>query len=196
MSCSNALEIFINKYLIAYRDALSELPRYYALGEDSACIQGQLDDDLDKAVFFTPFKRKTCADFHNVEHALSLSLHGDIHPFYGQFYSAPLMFTSEWGEGELLQAWNQQDFEYLQQNMIGHLMMKKKQQQDNPQLQSTMEYNTDDVYELEEFCRKHNIIGFNCGRMNPKSALRMLKSRMGVPIEEATPAKIKSLLKG
>ena len=76
------------------------------------------------------------------------------------------------------------------------LMMKKKQQQDNPQLQSTMEYNTDDVYELEEFCRKHNIMGFNCGRMNPKAALRMLKSRMGVPIEEATPAKIKSLLKG
>jgi hypothetical protein len=76
------------------------------------------------------------------------------------------------------------------------LMMKKKQQQDNPQLQSTMEYNTDDMYELEEFCRKHNIIGFNCGRMNPKAALRMLKSRMGVPIEEATPAKIKSLLKG
>jgi len=30
----------------------------------------------------------------------------------------------------------------------------------------------------------------------PKSALRMLKSRMGVPIEEATPTKIKSLLKG
>ncbi|GAA0784333.1 MULTISPECIES: SecY-interacting protein [Pseudomonadati] len=129
MSCSTALEIFINKYLIAYRDALSELPRYYALGEDSACIQGQLDDDLDKAVFFTPFKRKTCADFHNVEHALALSLHADINLFYGQFYSAPLMFTSEWGEGELLQAWNQQDFEYLQQNIIGHLMMKKKLKQ-------------------------------------------------------------------
>jgi hypothetical protein len=32
--------------------------------------------------------------------------------------------------------------------------------------------------------------------MSPKSALRMLKSRIGVPIEEATPTKIKSLLKG
>jgi hypothetical protein len=76
------------------------------------------------------------------------------------------------------------------------LMMKKKQQQDNPQLPPTLDYNVDDVYELEEFCRKHNIIGFNCGRMNPKSALRMLKSRMGVPIEESAPTKIKSLLKG
>ena len=76
------------------------------------------------------------------------------------------------------------------------LMMKKKQQQDNPQLSPTLDYNIDDAYELEEFCRKHNIIGFNCGRMNPKAALRMLKSRMGVHIEEATPTKIKSLLKG
>jgi hypothetical protein len=76
------------------------------------------------------------------------------------------------------------------------LMMKKKQQQDNPQLPPTLDYNVDDVYELEEFCRKHNIIGVNCGRMSPKSALRMLKSRMDVPIEEAAPTKIKSLLKG
>jgi len=76
------------------------------------------------------------------------------------------------------------------------LMMKKKHQQENPQLSPTIEYDPNDVYELEEFCRKHNILGFNCGRMNPKSALRMLKSKIGVPIEEVTPTKAKTLLKG
>ncbi|UCX04287.1 SecY-interacting protein [Shewanella glacialimarina] len=130
MSCSTALENFINKYLLAYQDALSELPRYYPMGEDSACIQGQFEQNSDHAVYFKPFKRKTSADFSNVEHALELSLHDDINQYYGQFYSAPLMFTSSWGEGELLQTWNQQDFEYLQQNMIGHLMMKKKLKQE------------------------------------------------------------------
>jgi SecY interacting protein Syd len=129
VSCSSALEIFINKYLKAYEESLSELPRYYPLGEDSACIQGNYDKDSDQVVYFSPFKRKSSSDFNNVEQALEITLHPDINQFYGEYFSAPLMFASPWGEGELLQAWNQQDFEYLQQNMIGHLMMKQKLKQ-------------------------------------------------------------------
>lgn len=129
MSCSSALEIFINQYLKAYEEALSELPRYYPLGEDSACIQGHFNKDTDQAVYFSPFRRKSSSDFSNVEKALEITLHPDINQYYGEYFSAPLMFTSPWGEGELLQAWNQQDFEYLQQNVIGHLMMKQKLKQ-------------------------------------------------------------------
>ncbi|MCL1143396.1 SecY-interacting protein [Shewanella gaetbuli] len=129
MSCSSALENFISRYLHAYQEALSELPRYYPMGEESSCIQGEFNAFSPDAVYFKPFKRKACADFTNVEHALEISLHADINPFFGQYFSAPLMFTSQWGEGELLQAWNKQDYEYLQQNMIGHLMMKKKLKQ-------------------------------------------------------------------
>ncbi len=49
-------------------------------------------------------------------------------PFMVSFFCATF-FDSKWGEGELLQVWNQQDFESLQQNVIGHLMMKKKLKQ-------------------------------------------------------------------
>ena len=75
-------------------------------------------------------------------------------------------------------------------------LVRRKQQGEDTNLPPIQEFPQQDIEELESFCHKYGIIGFNCGRMNPKAALRMLKSRMGVPIEEATPTKIKSLLKG
>ena len=75
-------------------------------------------------------------------------------------------------------------------------LVRRKQQGEDTTLPPIQEFPQQDIEELESFCHKYGIIGFNCGRMDPKAALRMLKSRMGVPIEEATPTKIKSLLKG
>ncbi|GGB62338.1 SecY-interacting protein [Shewanella inventionis] len=129
MSCSSALDCFIKKYLKSYQDTLSEFPRYYLLGEDSICIQGTLNSGVDDTVFWQPMKREVLADFSNVEHALNIQLHPDIHAFYGQYFSAPLQFTASFGDGELLQVWNQDDFENLQQNVIGHLIMKQKLKQ-------------------------------------------------------------------
>ena len=77
------------------------------------------------------------------------------------------------------------------------MLLKKKSQTENPQEISVVEYSEEDVMELESFCRKHGILGFNFGRMNPKSALRMLKSKMGISIEDnVTSNKSKTLLKG
>ncbi|WP_119968759.1 SecY-interacting protein [Shewanella japonica] len=129
MSCSTSLEHFSSRYIQAYQDVLDELPRYFPCGQGSACIEGKYDLESDEAVFWKAVKRKSNSDFSNVEHALDIKLHQDINAFYGEFFSAPLFFDSKWGEGELLQVWNQQDFESLQQNVIGHLMMKKKLKQ-------------------------------------------------------------------
>lgn len=79
---------------------------------------------------------------------------------------------------------------------IYNALVKRKKQGEDTTLPPTREFPQQDIEELESFCRKYGILGFNCGRMHPKSALRMLKSRMGVPIEEVTPTKIKTLLKG
>lgn len=76
------------------------------------------------------------------------------------------------------------------------LMAKRKQQQDNSENIPIVNYNDKDINELESFCRKHGIIGFNCGRMHPKAALRMLKMRIGVPFEETPIVENRSLLKG
>ena len=38
----------------------------------------------------------------------------------------------------------------------------------------------EDIKKLEEFCLKHGIVGFNCGRMSPAAALTLLKGKLGV----------------
>jgi hypothetical protein len=43
----------------------------------------------------------------------------------------------------------------------------------------TIEYSEEDIKELEDFCQNHGIVGFNCGNMNPKAALEILKGRVG-----------------
>ena len=76
------------------------------------------------------------------------------------------------------------------------LMAKRKQQRDDGNLPPITSFNDNDIKELESFCHKYGIIGFNCGNMNPKAALRLLKMRMGIPNEEKPIVENKSLLKG
>jgi hypothetical protein len=59
-------------------------------------------------------------------------------------------------------------------------LLKRKKQQDSGELPPIKDINPDDLYELQQFCQLHGIVGFNCGKMNPKTALQMLKSRMGI----------------
>ncbi len=129
MSCFTALEDFISKYHRQYQQRLNEMPRYYPVGEDSACIIGDYDGDEERYVHWKPVLRESSQTFDNIEHALGIKLHSDINEFYGKLFSAPVHFDCEFGSGELIQPWNQENFELLQQNIIGHLMMKKKLKQ-------------------------------------------------------------------
>ena len=110
-------------------DSLDEGPRFYPIGEYSDCIEGDYDGDEDKSVTWNAIKSQQKNDFNNVDSALTISLHSDINLYFTTWFSAPMKFDSQWGYGELLQAWNQDDFERLQQNIIGHLMMKQKLKQ-------------------------------------------------------------------
>jgi hypothetical protein len=58
---------------------------------------------------------------------------------------------------------------------------------------SLFEFNVEDKKELDAFCKKHGILGFDCGNMNPKAALKMLKARLGL-LEETPVIKSKLLL--
>jgi ribosomal protein S18 len=63
-------------------------------------------------------------------------------------------------------------------------MLRRKQSNtsdDNGYINAEVEqYDFKDIEALEEFCQQYGIIGFNFGKMNPKSALRMLKNKMGI----------------
>lgn len=122
-----ALDKFFAMYQQSYLNMLGEPPRYYPLGQDSACIIDREDSNIpmDNSVCWRAVIRTEPADFSNVEHALAIKLLPEINAFYGNSFAAPLLFDSDFGCGELIQVWNQDDFDTLQQNIIGHLMMKR-----------------------------------------------------------------------
>lgn len=129
MSSLPALTNFLKRYQETYQEQCDEFPRFYAQGEDSVCIVQETDLAENKPVQWVSAVREEVGNFDNVASALDITLHSDINGLYGHFFSGPLMFNSQWGSGEVLQPWNQNDFECLQQNIIGHLMMKKKLKQ-------------------------------------------------------------------
>jgi hypothetical protein len=68
------------------------------------------------------------------------------------------------------------------------LMVKKKQVlngevNDIPRVPER-QWPEHDIQTLSEFCKKHGIIGFNCGTMSPIAALAMLKQKLGLVDEE------------
>jgi SecY interacting protein Syd len=76
-----------------------------------------------------PKKRMINGDFSNIEKSLDISLHPSVAMFYGQYWSGDIEVFSNHGKILLLQNWNQTDFEQLQANLIGHILMKRKLEQ-------------------------------------------------------------------
>ena len=76
-------------------------------------------------------------------------------------------------------------------------LVRRKKQGEDTTLPPVQEFPQSDIDELESFCRSHGILGFNCGRMNPKAALQMLKNKLGVlSHNEVTSTQVKQILKG
>lgn len=70
------------------------------------------------------------------------------------------------------------------------MLLRRKQQEEDPQSFPVIQYDEHDIRELEEFCKQYNIIGFNCGKMGPKAALNMLRNKLGVITEKMDNKKI------
>ena len=64
--------------------------------------------------------------FNNVEQALELNIHPSISCYYTTIYSETIDAKCDQGNLQLLFAWSRADFDRLQQNLIGHILMKQK----------------------------------------------------------------------
>ncbi|WP_027669815.1 SecY-interacting protein [Rheinheimera baltica] len=102
--------------LITWADAASPSP----------CQQG---DIVDNQVTWQPVLQQPLADFSNVEQALELTLHADIKAFYSLYYGAGLAAEHKRGKLALLMVWNSDDVKRLQENIIGHILMKRRLKQ-------------------------------------------------------------------
>ena len=67
--------------------------------------------------------------FVDVEQALELSFNEAITTYYNTIYSGALFATFGEHQIELLQIWNNSDFERLSQNIIGHILMQRRLKQ-------------------------------------------------------------------
>lgn len=133
-----ALQSLINQYIQKHHDINNQLPTIQFDGEWlSPCEQGEAQDGLS---YWQPIvisdlvqKNKTVnveqLTFSNVESALGLSLHPDIKNYFTYVFSADLNVECEEGLLSLLFAWNVEDFQRLQENIIGHILMKQRLKQ-------------------------------------------------------------------
>ena len=82
-----------------------------------------------RMVKWLPLRRDTVQSFSDLEKAVELKIHADVWIFYGSYFSNNITIKVNDMRVELLQAWNDDDFERLQQNIIGHLLMKQRLRQ-------------------------------------------------------------------
>lgn len=90
----------------------------------SPCQVG--DRDAAGQIHWRPRERETPADFGGLEHALDVALHPDIKSFYGSFWSDSIPLEAEEGGLTLIQVWNDDDFDRLVGNVIGHALAKRR----------------------------------------------------------------------
>ncbi|MDK2764093.1 SecY-interacting protein [Alteromonas sp. 07-89-2] len=93
----------------------------------SPCYETTAQDG--ELVRWSPTLQSPVQSFSNVEEALSLKLNPDYCEYFTRYYSDNLKANAPQGRCELLQVFNSEDFERLQQNLIGHLLMKQRLRQ-------------------------------------------------------------------
>ncbi|UUO21826.1 SecY-interacting protein [Colwellia sp. M166] len=118
---------FSQDYLQDYQQRFQHLP-ITEQAEDwpSPCEQGVHQDIFS---LWQPIKVTETLTFDNVEAALEVKLHHDIKAYFTAIYSDSLDASCVEGDLSLLFAWNLKDFARLQENIIGHILMKIKLKQ-------------------------------------------------------------------
>ena len=94
--------------------------------QESPCQYGEV---LDGEVHWRPVKAEPALDLSKTQQALELEFPQQLISFYTSYFGGGLKVQHERGELELLMSWHQADFERLQQNIIAHILMKRRLKQ-------------------------------------------------------------------
>jgi SecY interacting protein Syd len=124
---TTALDEFVKRYVIAAEKNPEMLVVEYDNDWPSDCYRDS--GNTGDRVNWQPVKRTGVANFNDLETALEIKIHQDVVSYYSAFWSDNLNAKSHKGYLQLLQPWNQGDFERLQQNLVGHILMKRRLKQ-------------------------------------------------------------------
>jgi SecY interacting protein Syd len=125
----HSLNEFSLRYKQAYESRLGDLPQFYCgqTLQQSPCVVNHMPDGL---ATWQPVPRVDQAHLQNLAQALETPLPEALEDYYLKQYAANMGFDSPWGAGELLQCWDEEDVLALQENLIGHVLMKQRLKQE------------------------------------------------------------------
>ncbi len=163
-SLAKAIQQFASQYINNYQSSHGHLPQVEQDEQwPSPCEQ---EAAVDKGnVFWQPVViDDEQLSFDNVESALDFTLHQDIKTYFTTLYSDSLDAKCHEGELSLLFAWNHDDFQRLQENLIGHILMKQRLKQeetiffavtDEEDTIISIDNNTGEVWVEQVGCKPH-----------------------------------------
>jgi SecY interacting protein Syd len=126
-SVHQSLLNFTSSFTEKYQEQHGQLPTVVADREWlSPCEQGPSNAEEN---YWKPMLIHDNLMFNNVEEAMSIVLHDDFKKYFTCIYSESIDASCSEGELSLLFPWSKDDFERLQQNIIGHIMMKQRLKQ-------------------------------------------------------------------
>lgn len=127
----SSMQVSLDAFIDKYRKWAKKHPDFLSISFDetwpSPCYQKKGDNG--EMVPWLPVVQQPGGSFKGTEEALGLSLHPDFQRFFSSYYSFPLPAVAPHGRCELLQVCSETDFDRLQENLIGHLLMKKRLKQ-------------------------------------------------------------------
>lgn len=134
LSVVKTIKQFAQHYVSNFQKVLGSLPQ---VEQDalwpSPCEQRQKHNSslIAGNVFWQPASiDEEQLNFDNVESALNITLHQDIKNYFTSIFSESLEAQCDDGKLSLLFAWNEDDFQRLQENIIGHILMKQRLKQE------------------------------------------------------------------
>lgn len=156
---------FSQCYLEQYQEKLKHLPLVEQDDEwPSPCLLEKFDQEL---MFWQPVEMKPTLSFDNLEKALELVIHPSIVSYFTSIYSENIPASCTEGHLQLLFAWSEDDFARLQENLIGHVLMKQKLKQpvtlffavtDDENIMLTVENDSGEVWAERVGCKPHKKI--------------------------------------
>ena len=91
-----------------------------------ASEQEAVDGEL---VAWSPTRQQQNNNMQALQDGLGIEVNQQLQDYYCRYWSDNLNATTERGRLQLLQPWNQDDFVRLQQNLIAHVLMKRRLKQ-------------------------------------------------------------------
>lgn len=122
----DALREFTARYCDAWQQRTGHAPASQALyGVPSPCIIATQADE----VWWQPQPFTLPATLEAVERALDIQLQEEVAAFYTTQFAGDMAASFAQRTLSLLQVWSEEDFLRLQENLIGHLVMKRRLKQ-------------------------------------------------------------------